>query len=251
MTGHTQGGHRALVVDDDPDIRDLVVTVLEGAGLTVETAGTGAAAIAAARAGSPDLITLDLTLPDADGTDVCRELRGFTDAYVVMITGRDSEIERLVGLEVGADEYLAKPFSPRELRARSVALLRRPRLGSARDGEATSAVRPGSRRIEVPGGLVVEEGAEQAHLHGTVVPLTPTEVQLLLVLATRPGSPWPRAELARAVWDGDFIESDFLVDVQVAGLRRKLRDAGAREWVRAVDGTAYLLDPPDGEPDPH
>lgn len=237
-------GHRALVVDDDPDIRDLLVTVLEGIGITVVTAGTGAEAVAVARDSAPDLITLDLTLPDADGTDVCRELRGFTDAYIVMITGRDSEIDRLVGLEVGADEYLAKPFSPRELRARAVALLRRPRVGADQRDAGTGE--PGAHEALQVGALRVEPGTGHVRLGEDLVMLTPTEVQVLRVLASRPGTPWPRAELAAAVWDGDFVESGFLVDVQVAGLRRKLRAAAGREWVRAVDGAAYQLTAPTG-----
>lgn len=239
-------GHRALVVDDDPDIRDLLVTVLEGIGITVVTAGTGAEAVAVARHSAPDLITLDLTLPDADGTDVCRELRGFTDAYIVMITGRDSEIDRLVGLEVGADEYLAKPFSPRELRARAVALLRRPRAGAEPHAPGPGEGAPDGQEALQVGDLRVEAGTGHVRLGEDLVMLTPTEVQVLRVLASRPGTPWPRAELAAAVWDGDFVESGFLVDVQVAGLRRKLRAAAGREWVRAVDGAAYQLSAPTG-----
>lgn len=238
-------GHRALVVDDDPDIRDLLVMVLEGIGITVVTAGTGAEAIAVARDSVPDLITLDLTLPDADGTDVCRELRGFTDAYIVMITGRDSEIDRLVGLEVGADEYLAKPFSHRELRARAVALLRRPRAGAAPQAAGSGEPATDQEVLQV-GDLCVETGTGHVRVGEDLVLLTPTEVQVLRVLASRPGTPWPRTELAAAVWDGDFAESGFLVDVQVAGLRRKLRAAAGREWVRAVDGVAYQLTPPPG-----
>lgn len=236
-------GHRALVVDDDPDIRDLLVTVLEGIGLTVVTAGTGAEAIAKARDSAPDLVTLDLTLPDADGTDVCRALREFTDAYIVMITGRDSEIDRLVGLEVGADEYLAKPFSPRELRARAVALLRRPRVGAGPRESVAGEAAPDHEVLQV-GSLRLETATGHVRVGDDLVMLTPTEVQVLRVLASRPGTPWPRAELAAAVWDGDFVESGFLVDVQVAGLRRKLRAAAGREWVRAVDGAAYQLTPP-------
>ncbi|MBM7510335.1 DNA-binding response OmpR family regulator [Nocardioides salarius] len=235
-------GHRALVVEDDPDIRHLLVTVLEDIGIAVVTAGTGAEAVAVARANAPDLITLDLTLPDADGTDVCRELRGFTDAYIVMITGRDSEIDRLVGLEVGADEYLAKPFSPRELRARAVALLRRPRAGA--DQQQSGSVAPQGQEVLQVGDLRIDAGAGHVRLGDDVVLLTPTEVQVLRVLASRPGTPWPRTELAAAVWDGDFVESGFLVDVQVAGVRRKLRAVAGREWVRAVDGVAYQLTPP-------
>ena len=231
-------GYRALVVEDDPDIRDLVVMVLEGIDLEVRAVGTGAEAVAAARDSAPDLITLDLTLPDADGTDVCRRLREFTDAYIVMVTGRDSEIDRLVGLEVGADEYLAKPFSSKELRARATALLRRPRLGATPPAERSSLV-------QLPGGLAVDQATGQVYVDSEVVPLTPTEVQLLVALSTEPFGPRDRGDLARAVWGGDFIESDFLVDVQVAGLRRKLRAAAGREWVRAVGGAAYQLDPPE------
>ncbi|MBC7632224.1 response regulator, partial [Aeromicrobium sp.] len=121
--------HRVVVVDDDDDIRDLLVHVLNEAGLEVSTASDGASALATIREVQPDLVTLDLSLPDMDGTEVCRALREFSDAYVVMITGRAAEIDRLVGHEVGADDYMAKPFSPREVRARVSALLRRPRLG--------------------------------------------------------------------------------------------------------------------------
>lgn len=118
---------RALVVDDDPDIRDLLSMVLDGLGLEVEVAATGADALSAARRWRPDLVTLDMTLPDADGAEVCRELRTFTDAKVVMISGRDTDAARLAGLEAGVDEQIAKPFSPRELRARVTALLEQPR----------------------------------------------------------------------------------------------------------------------------
>ena len=143
-----QPGHRALVVDDDDDIRDLLVHVLEKSGIEVRSAGTGAEAVEVARSFDPDLVTLDLSLPDVDGTEVCREIRTFSSAYVVMITARADEIDRLVGLEVGADDYLAKPFSPREVRARAQALLRRPRLEppAASLPAGSSSGRPPSRR---------------------------------------------------------------------------------------------------------
>ncbi len=228
--------HRALVVDDDPDIRDLLVVVLEGLGLEVRAVGTGAAAISTAREWQPDLVTLDLTLPDADGTDVCRQLRTFTDAYVVMVTGRDTEVERLVGLEVGADEYLVKPFSPRELKARAAALLRRPRVGSLPQAAPSAAPQ------RLSGGLVVARDEHWATLEGAALPRTPPELDLLATLASRPDQAWSREELAAEVWSGELIESDFVVDVQVAGLRRKLRNASGRDWVRTVDGSSYLLD---------
>ncbi|GHJ60357.1 putative sensory transduction protein [Nocardioides sp. OK12] len=229
--------HRALVVDDDPDVRDLVVMVLEGLGLETRAVGTGRDAVSTAREWAPDLVTLDLTLPDADGTEVCRELRTFTDAYVVMITGRDTEVERLVGLEVGADEYLVKPFSPRELKARAAALLRRPRVGSLAASPSPSAP------LRLEGGLVVSREQQFATLDGVPLPLTPPELDLLATLATRPGQPWAREALAAEVWSGELIESDFVVDVQVAGLRRKLRNAAGRDLISTVGGSSYQLDP--------
>jgi DNA-binding response OmpR family regulator len=236
--------HRALVVDDDPDIRDLIVVLLEGAGLDVSTAENGADAIDVARRLAPDLVTLDLTLPDMDGTEVCRGIREFSDAYVIMITGRDSEIDRLVGLEVGADDYLAKPFSPRELRARAAALLRRPRAAATVEPAAAG---PASRaEVDAGGGLVLDPVDRVALLDGDPLPLTPAELSLLSALAGDPGRMWQRGDLVREVWQGDFIESDFLVDVHVANLRRKLRRAGGggRVWIRTVGGAGYTFEPP-------
>lgn len=247
--------HRVLVVDDDADIRDLLVFVLEQAGLEVSWAENGADALTKIRELQPDLVTLDLSLPDMDGTDVCRRMREFSDAYVVMITGRAAEIDRLVGLEVGADDYMNKPFSPREVLARVSALLRRPRLGTpsgpaspaAAVSEATSEVPvevPAEAELDAGGGLLLDPARQVATLEGERVMLTSAEFDLLRALATRPGVAWEREELVREVWHGEFIESDFLVDVHVANLRRKLRRAGSRTtWIRTVGGASYLYDP--------
>lgn len=247
--------HRVLVVDDDDDIRDLLVFVLEQAGLEVSWAANGADALAMVRDQQPDLVTLDLTLPDMDGTDVCRRLREFSDAYVVMITGRAAETDRLVGLEVGADDYMNKPFSPREVLARVSALLRRPRLGASTAGaagptssEGTGVAEPADAPVEAEldagGGLVLDPARHVARLDGERVMLTPAEFDLLRALASRPGVAWEREELVREVWHGEFIESDFLVDVHIANLRRKLRRAGSRTtWIRTVGGVGYLYDP--------
>ncbi|GEP32684.1 DNA-binding response regulator [Nocardioides szechwanensis] len=241
--------HRVLVVDDDADIRDLLVFVLEQAGLEVSWAETGEDALAKVREHQPDLVTLDLTLPDMDGTEVCRRLREFSDAYVVMITGRASETDRLVGLEVGADDYMNKPFSPREVLARVSALLRRPRLGAPSEPassveEPAPVAGPADAELDVGGGLVLDSARHVATLDGERVMLTPAEFDLLRALATRPGEAWEREELVREVWQGEFIESDFLVDVHIANLRRKLRRAGSRTtWIRTVGGASYLYDP--------
>lgn len=236
-----QERHRALVVDDDEDVRLLLVHVLEGLDLDVAGAATGEQAIERLRETDADLVTLDLTLPDIDGVEVCRRIREFSDAYVVMITGRDDESDRLVGLDVGADDYMTKPVSPREVRARAAALLRRPR-------ERRSPEPGGERVIDAGGGLMLVPVRHVAMLDGEPLPLTPTEVDLLAALSARPGESWERAQLVREVWAGDFIESDFLVDVHVASLRRKLRKAGTRrEWISTVGGTGYRFDRVDAD----
>ncbi|WP_309648668.1 response regulator transcription factor [Nocardioides sp.] len=243
--------HRAVIVDDDDDIRDLLVHVLEGAGLEVSTASDGVSALQLIRDVQPDLVTLDLSLPDMDGTDVCRALREFSDAYVVMITGRDAEIDRLVGLEVGADDYMAKPFSPREVRARVSALLRRPRLGAVAvsapvpddDPTTTPAASKPRGPVDVGGGLVLDAAHHVAVLDGERVMLTPAEFDLLNALASRPGTGWERGDLVREVWQGEFIESDFLVDVHIGNVRRKLRRAGSdHNWIRTIDGSGYIFE---------
>lgn len=230
--------HRALVVEDDPDQRALLVYALEQTGCEVQAAETGAEAIDVARRQQPDLVTLDLSLPDMDGIDVCRAIRGFSDAYILMVTGRDAEIDRLLGLELGADDYLAKPFSPRELRARASALLRRPRASSAPAPAPTS----GTEQVLGPG-LVLVPDRGQVRYEGEPVPCTPPEAELLGAMAARPGVTWDRGELVREVWQRDFIESDFLVDMHVASLRRKLRKATGRDWIRTVAGTGYAFEP--------
>jgi DNA-binding response OmpR family regulator len=238
-------GHRVLVVDDDPDVRELIRVALEHDGVAVEVSGTGIEALRRIEESDPDVVTLDLTLPDVDGVDLCRQIREFSDSYIVMITGRAEEIDRLVGLEVGADDYLTKPFSPRELRARVAGLLRRPRLSKV--AIAASAAEPASEGPvwrEVGRGLSMSSDGRGVRLDGEPVLLTPREVELLGVLASQPGDVWQRGALARAAWHGEFIESDFLVDVQVASLRRKLRRPGdERVWIETVGGTGYRLRP--------
>ncbi|WP_370249316.1 response regulator transcription factor [Nocardioides sp.] len=231
----TQERRRALVIDDDSEIADLLTITLGRAGFDVDTASSGDAALEHVRVQPVDLITLDLSLPDMDGTEVCQRLREFSDAYIVMITGRSDEADRLVGLDAGADDYLVKPFSPREVRARVAALLRRPRERSA----------PAAEVIDVGGGLVIVPAARLALLEGSPLPLTGSEWDVLALLARTPGSPWARAALVESVWRGEFIESDYLADLTVASLKRKLRQAdGGRSWIATVGGSSYQLTPP-------
>jgi len=243
MEKQDQGrAHRILVVEDDPDIRELIVHVLGSGGRQVLAAETGAAALEAVAAHDPDLVTLDLTLPDADGVEVCQAIRRTSDAYVVMITGRDEQVDRLAGLDMGADEYLVKPFDPLELQARVVALLRRPRLSDVRP-PVPAGPRPEPR--DLGSGLVLDVGTRRVSVDGTPVELSPTEYDVLAVLASRQGETVLRADLAGSVWEGESIDSDFGVDVHVGGLRRKLRRAApGRDWVRGVGGDGYQLRKP-------
>jgi two-component system OmpR family response regulator len=236
---------RAVVVDDDDDISALIETVLTSAGMETTVAATGEEGLRLVRELRPDLVTLDVGLPDVEGTEVCRRLRGFSDAYVMMITSHNDELKRLLALDLGADDYLPKPFSPRELSVRAAALLRRSRTpASGGDGPRTVlGDEPSSdQAVEAGGGLVLVPVRHVAMLDGEAVPLTPTEVDILGALAREPGRVWSRRDLVGAVWAGDFIESDYLVDLHVGNVRRKLRKSGGRhDWIRTVEGTSYAL----------
>ena len=221
------GVPRVLVVDDELPILDLVRGYLERDGLAVTVAEDGPAALAAARAESPDVVILDLMLPGIDGLEVCRQLRTFSDAYVLMLTARSEEIDRIVGLSVGADDYLIKPFSPRELVARVRALLRRSRM---------------SRPSPAPEGLEVDALRHRVRVDGEPIDLTATEFGILAALARDPGIVVSRAVLLDSVWGPEFVGDDHLVDVHVANLRRKLGDDAERpRFVESVRGFGYRL----------
>ncbi|MDP2350213.1 MAG: response regulator transcription factor, partial [Chloroflexota bacterium] len=218
------------VVDDEPPIVDLVTGYLVREGWAVDSAGDGIAALEAVRRIDPDVIVLDVMLPGLDGVEVCRQLRTFSDAYVLMLTARGEEIDRIMGLTVGADDYLVKPFSPRELVARIKALLRRPRTGQA----AT----PGG----TPAGLEIDEGRRLVLVDGAPAELTALEFNLLAVLARDPGIVVTRQSLLDQLWGTAFAADDHLVDVHVANLRRKLGDDPARpRFVETVRGVGYRL----------
>jgi len=220
---------RILVVDDEAPIRELVRGYLEREGFEVETATDGLAAVDAVRASAPDVVVLDVMLPGLDGIEVCRRIRTFSDAYVLMLTARGEEIDRIVGLTVGADDYLVKPFSPRELVARVRALLRRPRGGA-------------DERAPTPVGFEIDESRRVVRVDGTPVELTALEFDLLAVLARDPGVVVGRQALLDRVWGPEFVADDHLVDVHIANLRRKLGDDPARpRFIETVRGVGYRL----------
>ena len=223
-------GATALVVDDSPEIVALLVPLLEREGFTVSSATDGEGAVALARTVAPDLIILDLALPLLDGTEVCRRIRAFSDAYVIMLTARSEEIDLLGGLAIGADDFLRKPFSPRELVARIRTLLRRPRVAAPPTLE---------RRF---GELLVDVGAHEVRLGDRIVELTKTEFDLLAALSSEPRTSFTRAMLTDAVWGANWYGDDHLVDVHIANLRRKLGDdPRSPRYVRTVRGVGYRM----------
>ncbi|MFZ5849905.1 MAG: winged helix-turn-helix domain-containing protein [Actinomycetota bacterium] len=229
------GPPRVLVVDDEEPLARLVEQYLVREGFRVALAHDGGRALDLARELRPDVVVLDLMLPVVDGVEVCRRLRTFSDAYVLMLTARSEEVDKLVGLSVGADDYVTKPFSPRELVARVKALLRRPRAPAVDDDR---------RPVHRVGDLEVDAGAREVRVGGGLVELTRMEFDLLAALATRPRQAFSRRQLLEEVWGGDWYGDEHVVDVHIAHLRRKLSD-DPREprFIRTVRGVGYRMGP--------
>jgi DNA-binding response OmpR family regulator len=222
------GPLRALVIEDAPDMRLVAVTILRDSGFAASEAAEGEQGLELARAEQPDLVLLDLTLPGMDGLEVCRRLREFSDAYIVIVSGREDELDKVEGLTAGADDYVTKPYSPRELSARIEAMLRRPR---------NSVARPeGARTV---GDIAVDVAARVVAVAGEEVALTRTEFDLLASLSERPGAVVARDDLLRRVWGPDWYGDAHVVDVHVSNLRKKLGAAGKQ--VQTVRGVGFRL----------
>ena len=231
-------GSSVLVVEDTDEIRELVVTVLEKAGMDVRAVASGAACMEELRRQVPDVVVLDLGLPDADGTEICRQIRAETQCYVLMLTARAEEVDLLIGLAVGADGYMAKPFSPRELVARVQAMLRFPRPVQPAAAAETTPEESVRRLAE----LEVDEESREVRVDGAIVDLTRTEFDLLAALASRPGRVLQRETLLREVWQTDWEGNLRLVEAHMSNLRRKLVAAGLNSpEIRTVRGVGYRL----------
>lgn len=228
-------GLRVLVVDDEVPLTGVVSSYLVREGFDVSVAHSGPDAVESARELGPVLIVLDVMLPGFDGIEACRRIRQFSDAYIIMLTARDEEVDKVLGLSMGADDYLVKPFSPRELIARVRAMLRRPRVSST-DGLSAA-------RIEV-GGLSLDAEARTLHVDGSLTEVTRTEFDLLAVMASRPRAALTRRQLIEAVWGQGWFGDEHVVDVHIGHLRTKLGDdASEPRFIRTVRGVGYGMGP--------
>jgi DNA-binding response OmpR family regulator len=224
---------RILIVDDEQPIRNLVRSYLEAEAYEVTEATNGAEAIAMTRSMDPNLIVLDVAMPVLDGIEALREIRTFSDVYVVMLTARSDEVDKLVGLSVGADDYLTKPFSPRELVARVKAVLRRQRGTLAKDDDQLQY-----------GPVTIDIGKRRVVVDDEAVELTTLEFDLLAALAAQPGRVFSRRQLIEAIWGWDYFGDERVVDVHVRKLRKALGDdAGEPRIIGTVRGVGYKFIP--------
>jgi DNA-binding response OmpR family regulator len=229
---------RALIVDDEAPLADVVASYLKRELFEVHVAHDGHGALTLAREVDPDVVILDIGLPGVDGIEVCRQLRAFSDAYVIMLTARDTEVDTIVGLSVGADDYVTKPFSPRELVARVRAVLRRPRRTATSSPDLEQGLHP----PHIFGALRINVDSREVHIDDTPIMLTRTEFDVLAALSSRPGTVLTRRQLLESVWGDSWVGSDNIIDVHIGHLRRKLGDnASLPRYVTTVRGVGYRM----------
>jgi two-component system response regulator BaeR len=248
-----------LIVEDEPRLAQLVSDYLSASGYATRIISHGLEVLPAVRAQPPALMVLDLMLPGRDGLSICQELRGFSQLPVIMLTAKVEEVDRLIGLEAGADDYICKPFSPREVVARVKAVLRRHRLTAMAHGQAGlggqnlvdthgAPSAPGAQASAAALGLHIDEARHSAHLSGQALDLTPVEFRLLKAFADAPGRVFSRDQLLDKLHADQRALSDRTVDSHIKNLRRKLEQAcPGQEPIRSIYGVGYkfeLLDAP-------
>ena len=222
-----------LLVDDDPHIRALLAFAFDKAGFAVEEAGDGEAALVAVTRQAPDLVVLDINMPRMDGLEVCRRLRATSEVPVLFLSSRDEEFDRVLGIELGADDYVTKPFSPREVVARANAILRRTSPRIVQSGSASGTI--------VKGKLQLDPEAWSAHWAGAEVSLTVSEFNILKALALAPGRILSRDQLIDQLHGPGFAITDRTIDSHIRNLRRKFGDVGANDVVETKAGVGYRL----------
>jgi two-component system OmpR family response regulator len=227
-------GHRILVVDDDPHIRDVICFALEKAGMAAVTAQDGAEALSKLEAASPDLVVLDIGMPEMDGLEVCRRIRRHGDTPILFLSARSDEIDRIVGLELGGDDYVTKPFSPRELVARVSAILNRVK-------RSTPTPTPADNNVLRHGALTLDPPRFQAEYDGQPVALTALEFAIVRMLAQRPGIVFNRDQIMDTAYADNVHVSDRTIDSHVRNIRAKFAALGCASVIETVHGVGFRL----------
>lgn len=218
-----------LVVDDDPHIREIVCFALSNAGMKTVAAGDGVSALELARRNRPDLVVLDIGLPEIDGLEVCRRLRRDGDQPILFLSSRSEEIDRILGIELGGDDYMVKPFSPRELVARVAAILRRSKgAGAAKDGDIVSC-----------GPLAIDSARHAVSYGGVDISVTAIELAILKALAAEPGVVFDRRRIVAAAYPHNIHVSNRTIDSHIRNLRAKMAAAGAQDLIETVHGVGF------------
>jgi two-component system, OmpR family, response regulator len=223
--------HSILVVDDDPHIRDVVRFAFEKTGMVISTAQDGKEALRQFDRNVNEPVVLDIGMPEMDGLEVCRQIRKTSDTPILFLSARDEEIDRILGLEIGGDDYVTKPFSPRELVARVNAILRRARHAPA----------PAAAKAMTHGGLAIDPDARTASILGTPVSLTALEFAILRTLLARPGFVFTRELILDAAYAGNIHVADRTIDSHVRNIRAKMADAGCDSVIETVHGVGFKL----------
>lgn len=225
--------HRILVVDDDPHIRDVICFALEKAGMATEIARNGSEALERLRRQPPSLIVLDVGMPEMDGLEVCRHVRRSSDVPILFLSARDEEIDRVLGLEIGGDDYVTKPFSPRELVARIHVILRRAKADGRRE--------PVHDKPFTRGGMTIDPGRHLAEYHGQPLGLTALEFAIVRAMIAHPGQVFSRDRLMEAAYDRNIHVSDRTIDSHIRNIRAKCAAAGCTDAIETVHGVGFRL----------
>eukprot|EP01031_Cornospumella_fuschlensis_P037396 gene37396-45412_t len=231
---------RVLVIEDDASVAAGIVDGLTGASFESHHAGTGQAAVSAMVSFAPDIVLLDLGLPDMEGNDLCRLIRSTSSTPIIVVSARDDEIDRVIALEMGADDYLVKPFGMRELIARIRAVTRRTLGPMSGPAQAVDALPGGNERSY--GGLTIDLRSQRVTLDGELIHLTPTEFDLLVHLSTDAGAVYKRADILRDVWQTTWYGTTKTLDAHIAAIRRKLGNPG---WIESVRGVGFRFEVPE------